>query len=73
MMTGAPLDKRLSHHADLEGHEDRIMERAANLKKRVFFLLAPFGIAQGMLHALRGQYSYFFSLRRSRAKISAVP
>jgi hypothetical protein len=44
MMTGAPFDKRLSHHADLEGHEDRIMERAANLKKRVFFLLAPFGM-----------------------------
>jgi hypothetical protein len=43
-MTGAPFDKRLSHHADLEGHEDRIMERAANLKKRVFFLLAPFGM-----------------------------
>jgi hypothetical protein len=35
IITDPPFDKRLSHHEDLEGHEDRITERISNLKKMV--------------------------------------
>jgi hypothetical protein len=33
IITAAPFDESLSHHEGREGHEDRITERASNLKK----------------------------------------
>jgi hypothetical protein len=47
----AAHDERYSHHEDREGHEDRMTEKASNLKKMFFFLRA--------LRVLRGDTDFF--------------
>jgi hypothetical protein len=56
-----PFDERLSHHEGREGHEDRTMERASNLKK-VFFLRVLRALRGGDIHFSFGCGSPLFLL-----------
>jgi hypothetical protein len=47
----AALEERYSHHEAREGHEDRMPEKASNLKK-MFFFLRDLRVLRGDTHFL---------------------
>jgi hypothetical protein len=63
IITATPFDERLSHHEDREGREDRITERASNLKKT----FSPF-----VLFVCFVVISIFLLVAAPRARFSAV-